>query len=41
MLFLSLPFLLFLPVFFLLYWYVFYRNLKAQNWLMLVGSYVF
>lgn len=41
MLFLSLPFLLFLPVFFLLYWYVFYRNLKAQNWLLLVGSYAF
>jgi alginate O-acetyltransferase complex protein AlgI len=41
MLFLSLPFLLFLPVFFLLYWYVFDRNLRAQNWLVLAGSYFF
>jgi alginate O-acetyltransferase complex protein AlgI len=41
MLFPSLPFLLFLPVFFLLYWYVLDRNLKAQNWLVLAGSYFF
>jgi alginate O-acetyltransferase complex protein AlgI len=41
MLFLSLPFLVFLPVFFLLYWYVFAGSLKAQNWLVLVGSYIF
>src|SRR5579863_9314655 len=41
MLFLSLPFLLFFPVFFLLYWYVFGRNLRAQNWLVLAGSYFF
>ena len=39
--FLSLPFLVFLPVFFLLYWYVFGGSLKAQNWLVLAGSYVF
>jgi D-alanyl-lipoteichoic acid acyltransferase DltB (MBOAT superfamily) len=41
MLFLSLPFLLFLPVFFLLYWFVFGRRLKAQNFLILAGSYFF
>ncbi len=40
MLFLSLPFLFFFPVFFLLYWYVFVGSLKAQNWLVLVGSYI-
>jgi D-alanyl-lipoteichoic acid acyltransferase DltB (MBOAT superfamily) len=40
MLFLSLPFLLFLPVFFLLYWYVFGGSLRAQNGLVLVGSYI-
>jgi D-alanyl-lipoteichoic acid acyltransferase DltB (MBOAT superfamily) len=41
MLFLSLPFLLFLPAFFLLYWFVFNRRLKAQNFLVLAGSYFF
>ena len=41
MLFPSLPFLLFFPVFFLLYWYVFERSLRAQNWLVLAGSYFF
>ena len=41
MLFLSLPFLLFLPIFFLLYWYVFDRSLRTQNVLVLLGSYVF
>ena len=41
MLFLSLPFLLFLPAFFLLYWFVFNRRLKAQNILVLAGSYFF
>jgi len=41
MLFLSLSFLLFFPVFFLLYWFVFNRRLKAQNILVLAGSYFF
>jgi alginate O-acetyltransferase complex protein AlgI len=41
MLFLSLSFLLFFPVFFLLYWYVFERSLRAQNWLVLAGCYFF
>jgi alginate O-acetyltransferase complex protein AlgI len=41
MLFLSLPFLLFLPAFFLLYWFVFNRRLKAQNFLVLAASYFF
>jgi D-alanyl-lipoteichoic acid acyltransferase DltB (MBOAT superfamily) len=41
MLFNSFEFLLFFPVVFLLYWYVFGRNLKAQNVLVLVASYFF
>ena len=41
MLFNSLEFLLFLPAVFVLYWFVFARNLKLQNLLILVASYVF
>lgn len=41
MLFNSLEFFLFLPTVFLLYWFVFSRKLKAQNFLVLIGSYVF
>lgn len=41
MLFNSFEFLLFLPVVFLLYWFVFQKNLKAQNVFLLVVSYVF
>ena len=41
MLFLSRPFLLFLPLFFLLYWYGFGSSLKGQNFLVLAGSYFF
>ena len=41
MLFNSIEFLLFLPVVFLLYWFVFNKNLKSQNLLILVSSYVF
>jgi alginate O-acetyltransferase complex protein AlgI len=41
MLFLSYPFLVFFPVFFLLYWFVFERRVRAQNLLVLAGSYVF
>lgn len=41
MLFNSTSFLIFLPIVFLLYWFVFNKNLKAQNILLLVSSYFF
>ena len=41
MLFNSLEFLIFLPTVFLLYWFVFQKNLRVQNLLLLIGSYVF
>jgi D-alanyl-lipoteichoic acid acyltransferase DltB (MBOAT superfamily) len=41
LLFNSFEFLLFLPVVFLLYWFVFQKNLKAQNAFLLMASYVF
>ncbi|SEA99325.1 MBOAT family O-acyltransferase [Pedobacter hartonius] len=41
MIFNSLSFLLFFTGFFFLYWFVFNRNLKLQNILLLVGSYIF
>jgi alginate O-acetyltransferase complex protein AlgI len=41
MIFNSLSFAIFFSVFFLLYWFVFNRNLRAQNFLLLVGSYLF
>lgn len=41
MLFNSIEFLLFLPVVFILYWFVFNRNLLWQNGLVLVASYFF
>ena len=41
MLFNSLEFAIFLPVVFLLYWFVFGRNLKLQNLFVVVASYVF
>jgi len=41
MLFNSLEFLLFLPTVFVLYWLVFKNQLRAQNILLLVASYVF
>ena len=41
MLFNSIEFLLFLPIVFLLYWFVFNKNLTVQNLLVLVSSYVF
>jgi len=41
MLFNSFEFLIFLPVVFLLYWFVFNKNLSAQNLLILFASYVF
>jgi len=41
MLFNSFEFAIYLPVIFILYWFVSQRNLKAQNLLLLVASYVF
>ena len=41
MLFNSIEFALFLPVVFLLYWFVFNRNLRLQNLFVVVASYVF
>ena len=41
MLFNSLEFLIFLPIVFILYWFVMYKNLRIQNLLVLVASYVF
>jgi D-alanyl-lipoteichoic acid acyltransferase DltB (MBOAT superfamily) len=41
MLFNSVPFVLFFTIFFLLYWFVFNKNLGLQNILILAGSYVF
>ena len=41
MLFNSLEYLLFLPTVFILYWFVFQKNLKIQNLLLLSSSYIF
>ncbi len=41
MLFNSLDFALFLPIIFVLYWFVFQKHLKAQNALIALASYVF
>jgi alginate O-acetyltransferase complex protein AlgI len=41
MLFNSLDFAIFLPIIFLLYWFVVQKNLKLQNALIVVSSYVF
>lgn len=41
MLFNSIEFFLFLPIVFFLYWFVINKNLKFQNFLLLVASYVF
>ena len=41
MLFNSLTFALFLPIVFALYWFVFQRNLKIQNFFIVIVSYVF
>jgi alginate O-acetyltransferase complex protein AlgI len=41
MLFNSIEFVIFLPIVFILYWFVTNRNLKLQNLLLLVASYVF
>ena len=41
MLFNSLEYLIFLPTVFLFYWFVFQKNLRVQNSLLLISSYVF
>ena len=41
MIFNSLEFFVFLPIIFILYWFVFNKTLKWQNFLLLIGSYVF
>lgn len=41
MLFNSIDFAIFLPVVFVLYWFIFQRNLRLQNVLLLAASYVF
>ena len=41
MLFNSLEFLIFLPSVFLLYWFVFQKNIRVQNLLLLISSYIF
>src|SRR5690554_170023 len=41
MLFNSIDFAVFLPIVFFLYWFVFNRNLKLQNLLIVVARYVF
>lgn len=41
MLFNSIDFAVFFPVFFLLYWFVFSKDLKKQNFLIVIASYIF
>ena len=41
MLFNSLDFAIFLPIVFILYWFVFSKNLKLQNLLIVIASYLF
>lgn len=41
MLFNSIDFAVFLPIVFILYWFVFKKNLRQQNFLLLASSYVF
>ncbi|MDH7446570.1 MBOAT family O-acyltransferase [Aquimarina sp. 2201CG14-23] len=41
MLFNSIDFFLFIPIVFILYWFVVYKSLKLQNLLLLISSYVF
>ncbi|HLO90438.1 MAG TPA: MBOAT family O-acyltransferase [Lentimicrobium sp.] len=41
MLFNSIDFAIFLPIVFFLYWFVTNNNLKMQNWLILIASYIF
>ena len=41
MLFNSFEFIVFISLFFLSYWFIFQRSLRLQNFLILVGSYLF
>lgn len=41
MLFNSIDFAIFLPIVFVLYWFVFYKNIQWQNGLIVIASYVF
>jgi D-alanyl-lipoteichoic acid acyltransferase DltB (MBOAT superfamily) len=41
MLFNSIDFAIFLPIVFILYWFVTNRNLKLQNFLIVVSSFIF
>ena len=41
MLFTSLEYLIFLPIIFFLYWFIFHKNLQKQNLLILFSSYLF
>jgi len=41
MLFNSLPFFLFLPIVFIIYWFILKRNLKVQNFFIATASYLF
>ena len=41
MLFNSIEFAIFLPIVFFLYWFVINKNIKAQNLLVLISSYIF
>jgi alginate O-acetyltransferase complex protein AlgI len=41
MLFNSIDFAVFLPILFILYWFVTNKNLKTQNFLIVLASYVF
>jgi D-alanyl-lipoteichoic acid acyltransferase DltB (MBOAT superfamily) len=41
MLFNSIDFAVFLPIVFALYWFVFHRNLRVQNFFLVVASYLF
>ena len=41
MLFNSIDFAIFLPILFVLYWFVINKNLKFQNFLIVIASYVF
>lgn len=41
MLFNSIDFVIFLPVVFLIYWFILYKNLKIQNLFIVLASYVF
>ena len=41
MLFNSIDFAIFLPIVFFLYWFVLNKNLKSQNFLIVIASYTF